>query len=75
MMTLLMTDRYVSTSIYVASFALSALVTIEHEKEPILVSVPWHISHIYGLHEDFHLLLFIADACTLVIAVCCLLKS
>ena len=47
---------------YLAAFATSAPVTAAHEREPLSAHVPWHRAGRNGFHEDFHALLFVADA-------------
>ena len=49
-------------ALYLAAFALSAEVTVAHEREPMSPRVPWHRAGRNGFHEDFHALLFAADA-------------
>ena len=48
--------------------ALSTPVTKAHAIEPIVYWVPWHARGVWSLHEDFHLVLALSDACWLVMA-------
>lgn len=60
--------------LYCSAFILSIPVTMNHLEEPCYPEIlPWHTKCMYSLHEDFHLLLLIADflmifnACSFVI--------
>jgi len=62
--------RVASVFIYVAAFACSIPVTNGHAKEVGLFGlVPWHKVQVWGLHEDFHALLLLADICVATIGV------
>lgn len=62
--------RVASVIIYVAAFACSIPVTNGHAREVGLFGlVPWHKVQVWGLHEDFHALLLLADICVACIGV------
>lgn len=44
---------------YVASFTLAGPVTASHLEEPVFFK--WHNRGVWSLHEDFHLVLLVAD--------------
>jgi len=48
---------------YIVAFCLSLPVTNAHGKEPMWEIIPWHKPGVYGTHEDFHLILLLADLC------------
>ena len=47
---------------------LSGPVTASHAEEPIVHNIPWHKLKVWSLHEDFHLMLAVADACWFLLA-------
>lgn len=53
---------FISTGIYIVSFAVSTPVTAAHEEEPMSEFLPWHRLGRNGFHEDFHILVLVADA-------------
>jgi len=53
---------FVTFSFYIVAFAAAIPTTLAHEKEPMFKWFPWHRPGVYGFHEDFHLLLLLADA-------------
>ena len=60
--------RFAAAAFYVLAFACSIPVTNGHAKEVGLFGVaPWHAVQVWGLHEDFHALLFVGDLCMAII--------
>lgn len=56
--------RFASLFVYAAAFACSVPVTHGHAQEVGLFGLaPWHAVQVWGLHEDFHALLLVADLC------------
>jgi hypothetical protein len=53
----------------ILAIAVSLPVTQAHAEEPHVERVPWHARGIWGLHEDFHLVLAISDCFWLALAV------
>jgi len=53
---------FVTLSLYIVAFAVAIPTTLAHKKEPMCKWFPWHRPGVYGFHEDFHLLLLLADA-------------
>ena len=47
---------------YVTALLISVPVTAAHKEEPMSERVPWHQRGRNGFHEDFHVMLFLADA-------------
>jgi len=59
---------FLAVAFYLMAFACSIPVTQAHMREVGLFGVlPWHKRQIYGTHEDFHALLFLADFLSAVI--------
>jgi hypothetical protein len=59
---------WVCTATYILAFTVSAPVTASHMVEPFYPAIPWHVKGFWSLHEDFHLLLLLADTASLVLA-------